>query len=130
MIERYTLPQMRELWSDENKFRKWIEVEILACEAQSKLGNIPKSVVPRIRKKANFNVEKINQIEQKVKHDVIAFLTNLAEYVGEDSKYIHLGMTSYDVVDTALSLILKDAGNIILKDLDRLRKVVREKAFR
>jgi adenylosuccinate lyase len=129
MIERYTLPQMRELWSDENKFRKWVEVEILACEAQAKLGNIPKSVVPRIRKKANFNVEKINQIEQKVKHDVIAFLTNLAEYVGEDSKYIHLGMTSYDVVDTALSLILKEAGNIILKDLEGLRKVVRKKAF-
>ncbi len=129
MIERYTLPQMRELWSDENKFKKWVEIEILACEAQSKLGNIPKSVVPRIRKKANFNVEKINQIEQKVKHDVIAFLTNLAEYVGEDSKYIHLGMTSYDVVDTALSLILKDAGNIILKDLEELRKAVREKAF-
>jgi len=129
MIERYTLPQMKELWSDENKFRKWVEVEILACEAQAKLGNIPKSVVPRIRKKANFNVEKINQIEQKVKHDVIAFLTNLAEYIGEDSKYIHLGMTSYDVVDTALSLILKDAGNIILKDLEELKKVVREKAF-
>ncbi len=129
MIERYTLPQMRELWSDENKFRKWIEIELLACEAQAKLGNIPKSVIPRIRKKANFNVEKINQIEQKVKHDVIAFLTNLAEYVGEDSKYIHLGMTSYDVVDTALSLILKEAGNIILKDLEGLRKVVRKKAF-
>ena len=129
MIERYTLPQMRELWSDENKFRKWIEIELLACEAQAKLGNIPKSVIPRIRKKANFNVEKINQIEQKVKHDVIAFLTNLAEYVGEDSKYIHLGMTSYDVVDTALSLILKEAGNIILKDLEELRKVVRKKAF-
>jgi adenylosuccinate lyase len=129
MIERYTMPQMKELWSDENKFRKWVEVEILACEAQAKLGNIPKSVVPRIRKKANFNVEKINQIEQKVKHDVIAFLTNLAEYVGEDSKYIHLGMTSYDVVDTALSLILKEAGNIILKDLEGLRKVVRKKAF-
>ncbi len=129
MIERYTLPQMQELWSDENKFRKWIEIEILACEAQAKLGNIPKNVIPRIRKKADFNVEKINQIEQKVKHDVIAFLTNLAEYVGEDSKYIHLGMTSYDVVDTALSLILKEAGNIILKDLEGLRKVVRKKAF-
>jgi adenylosuccinate lyase len=129
MISRYTLPQMQKLWSDENKFRKWIEIEILACEAQAKLGNIPKSVVPRIRKKADFNVEKINQIEQKVKHDVIAFLSNLAEYIGEDSKYVHLGMTSYDVVDTALSLILKEAGNILFKDLEGLKKVVRRKAF-
>ncbi|MDH4223516.1 MAG: lyase family protein, partial [candidate division Zixibacteria bacterium] len=129
MIERYILPQMRELWSDENKFRKWIEIELLACEAQAKLGNIPRSVVPRIRKKANFNVGKINQIEQKVKHDVIAFLTNLGEYIGEDSKYVHLGMTSYDVVDTALSLLLKDAGNIILKDLEGLNRVIRKKAF-
>lgn len=130
MIERYTLPQMQKLWSDENKFRKWIEIEILACEAQAKLGNISKSAVSRIRKKANFNVEKINQIEQKVKHDVIAFLTNLAEYIGEDSKYVHLGMTSYDVVDTALSLILRDAGNIILKDLEALNRVIRKKAFK
>ena len=129
MITRYTLPQMQELWSDENKFRKWIEVEILACEAQAKLGNIPKSAVPRIRKKANFNVQKINQIENKVHHDVVAFLNNLAEYIGEDSKYVHLGMTSYDVVDTALSMILRDAGNIILKDLEELNKVIRRRAF-
>jgi adenylosuccinate lyase len=129
MIERYTLPQMQKLWSDENKFRKWVDIEILACEAQAKLGNIPKSVVPRIRKKADFNVKKINRIEKKVKHDVIAFLTNLAEYIGEDSKYVHLGMTSYDVVDTALSLLLKDAGNLILSDLQELGKVIKKKSF-
>jgi adenylosuccinate lyase len=129
MIARYTLPQMQELWSDENKFRKWIEVEILACEAQAKLGNIPKSVVPRIRRKANFNVKKINQIENKVHHDVVAFLNNLAEYIGEDSKYVHLGMTSYDVVDTALSMILRDAGHIILRDLEELSKTIKKRAF-
>ena len=120
MIDRYTLPQMKKLWSEENKFRKWLEIELLACEAQVKLGNIPKSALGRIRKKVKFDVRKINQIENKTKHDVIAFLTNLAEYVGKDSKYIHLGMTSYDVVDTALSLLLKEAGNIILKDLEEL----------
>jgi len=129
MIDRYTLPQMKNLWSEENKFRKWLEIELLACEAQAKLGNIPKSTVERIRKKVKFDVQKINQIENKTKHDVIAFLTNLAEYVGKDSKYIHLGMTSYDVVDTALSLILKEAGNIILKDLEELKKVIRKKTF-
>jgi adenylosuccinate lyase len=129
MIERYTTPQMKFLWSDQNKFQKWLDIEILACEAMANLGIIPKSAVSKIKRKAKFNVKRIEKIEEKTKHDVVAFLTNLAENVGEDSKYIHFGMTSSDILDTSLSLLMREAGGVILKRLEELSKSVRKKAF-
>lgn len=129
MIERYATPRMIHLWSEQNKFQKWLDIEILACEAMAKLGIIPKSSLGKIRK-AKFNVKRIVQIEEKTKHDVIAFLTNLAESVGPDSRYIHFGLTSSDILDTSLSLLMREAGEAILKDLEELNRTVRKKAYR
>lgn len=128
MIDRYTLPEMRQIWSDENKFQKWLDVEIAACEAMVKLGQIPEQAIENIKAKASFNVERILEIEAVTRHDVIAFLTCVAENVGEDSKYIHLGLTSSDVVDTAQCVRMKEAGELLLKRLERLRQVLLEKA--
>lgn len=119
---------MSSIWSDENKFKVWLEIEILATEAQTRLGLVPKSSLINIKKKARFNVDKILKIEEEVKHDVIAFLTNVGEYVGIDSRFIHLGMTSSDVIDTALSVQMKMAGEIILKDLIEVKKSLYKKA--
>jgi adenylosuccinate lyase len=130
MIERYTTPRMKDLWSEQNKFRKWLDIEILACEAMAKLGIIPKSALGKIRKKAGFSVKRISQIEERTKHDVVAFLTNVAENVGPESKYIHFGLTSSDILDTSLSLLMREAGQVILKDLDALSRSVKKKAFR
>ncbi len=129
MIERYIPPQMKFLWSDQNRFAKWLEIEILACEAMAHLRIIPSAAVNRIRRKAKFEVKRIAQIEEKTKHDVIAFLTNVAEHVGPDSKYIHSGMTSSDVLDTSLSLLMREAGVVILKDLQKSSLLVKKKAF-
>lgn len=128
MIKRYSREEVAKIWSDENKFRIWLDVEILACEAQNKLGNIPLKSLNVIKSKAKFNTERVLKIEETVKHDVIAFLTNVAEYVGIDSRFIHAGMTSSDVLDTALSVQLKQAGGIILKDLFKLSSVLMSKA--
>ncbi|NLT95633.1 MAG: adenylosuccinate lyase [Clostridia bacterium] len=128
MIERYTLPEMKKIWSVENRFRVMLEVEILACEGMAEIGLIPKEAAQKIREKADFNVERINQIEAVTRHDVIAFLTNVAEYVGEEAKYIHMGMTSSDVLDTALSVQMKEAGEVILAKLHKLAEVIKEKA--
>lgn len=128
MIERYTLPEMKHIWSDQNKFQKWLDVEIAACEAMAHLGQIPAEAVENIKAKASFNVDRILEIEEVTRHDVIAFLTNVAENVGEDSKYVHLGLTSTDVVDTAQCVRMKEAGEHILKRLERLRDVLLEKA--
>lgn len=128
MIPRYSREEVAKIWSDENKFRIWLDVEILACEAQSKLGLIPAKSLAVIKKKASFNTQKVLKIEETVKHDVIAFLTNVAEYVGMDSRFIHMGMTSSDVLDTALSVQMKQAGEIILKDLNKLGTVLKSKA--
>jgi len=128
MISRYSRKQISDIWSDESRFKIWLEIEILACEAQANLGTIPKSAVKTIRSKAKFNTQKILKIEEKVKHDVIAFLTNVAEYVGMDSRFIHKGMTSSDVVDTCLSVQMKQAGEIILKDLVEVRESLKKKA--
>jgi len=119
---------MSSIWSDENKFKVWLEIEILATEAQSKLGLVPVKSFLNIKSKAKFNVAKILKIEEKVKHDVIAFLTNVGEHVGLDSRFIHLGMTSSDVIDTSLSVQMKQAGEIILKDLTDVNKVLYKKA--
>lgn len=128
MIERYSREEMKSVWSDESKFGIWLEIEKYACEAQSKLGIIPRRSLENILKKSDFNVDKILEIEKVVKHDVIAFLTNVAEYVGDDSRFIHLGMTSSDVLDTALSVQLKKAGELLLKDLKKFTGILKQKA--
>lgn len=128
MIPRYTLPEMGQIWSDDNRYAIWLEIEILACEAQAQLGHIPEDAVREIRAKAQFNSERIAEIEEVTKHDVIAFTTNVAEYVGPASRYIHLGMTSSDVLDTCLGVQLRQAGEKILADLERLRTVIARRA--
>jgi len=130
MIERYTLPEMEAIWSEENKYRKWLEVEIAVCEAWARLGQIPQKSLNNIKKKANFEVKRIEEIEKVVKHDVIAFLTSVAEYVGEDSRFIHMGLTSYDVVDTALSLLMVESLDLVEKNVLDLRKVVKKMALK
>jgi adenylosuccinate lyase len=127
MISRYTLPEMGELWSEESKFRHWLEVELAACRAMADAGIIPLSALNNIIKKANFDINRINEIEVQTNHDMIAFLTSVSEFVGPDSKYIHFGMTSSDVLDTALSLQMKKAADIIDKKivlaLDKIKKL-------
>ena len=130
MIPRYTRKIMGDIWTDENKYRTWLRVELLACEALSKIDRIPKKAVANIKKKANFSVERIDAIEKETKHDVIAFLTSVAEYVGPDSRYIHLGLTSSDILDTSNACLLKEAGEIILKDIDGLLKAIKKQALR
>lgn len=129
MIERYTLPEMGKIWREETKFQKWLDVELAVCEAQTELGNIPKKSLEMIKKNAKFNIKRIKEIETKTRHDFIAFLTNVAENVGEEGRYLHLGLTSYDAEDTALSLLLRESGEIILKSLNRLSKVLKRKAI-
>lgn len=114
MIDRYSLPQMKAVWSEENKYRKWLDVEIAACEAHAELGVIPRDALEQIKKNADFDVPRILDIEDEVQHDVIAFLTCVNEYVGAAGKYIHYGMTSSDLVDTSLSLMMREAMDIII----------------
>lgn len=128
MIERYTLPRMGAIWSEENKLRNWLKIEIAACEGWAELGRIPAQAVEVIKAKADFNVERIKEIEDQVHHDVIAFLTNVGEYVGDESKYIHLGMTSSDILDTALALQMRESADLILEKLARLKGEVAAKA--
>ena len=129
MIERYTLPEMGAIWTEQNRYQKWLEVELAVCEAWSKLGKIPPQALQQIKKKAGFSIKRIEEIEKIVKHDMIAFLTSLSEHVGKDSRYIHLGLTSYDIVDTALSLVIKESFNKIIKDIKSLKKVIKSKAL-
>ncbi len=129
MIERYSRPEMTHIWTAENRFRIWLEIETLACEAQAELGVIPKEVVPVIRAKGDFDIARIDAIEAEVKHDVIAFLTSVAEYVGPEARFIHQGMTSSDVLDTCLSVQLVQAADELLADLDILLGSIRERAF-
>ncbi len=129
MIARYTKPHMGAVWSDEHKYRTWLAVELAACQAHSQLGNIPPPVVEIIRQKADFSIRRIDEIEEQVRHDVIAFLTNVAEYVGPEARYIHLGMTSSDLLDTALALLIREAGQILLQDIDRLLAVLKKQAL-
>ncbi|MCE5313184.1 MAG: adenylosuccinate lyase, partial [Nitrospiraceae bacterium] len=130
MIQRYTRPEMGRLWEQENRYRKWLDVEIAACEAWAELGEIPADALATIKKKAAFDTVKIDEIEKTVKHDVIAFLTSVAEHVGPDSRFVHKGLTSSDVVDTALSLLMREAADIIISDLNELKDVLKEQAFR
>ena len=116
MIQRYTRPAMGAIWEDANRYRIWLEIEILACEAQAQQGVIPAEAVAVIRSKASFDVQRIEAIEEEVRHDVIAFLTNVGEYVGPESRFIHLGMTSSDVLDTALAVQMKQSGDCCCRE--------------
>ena len=129
MIERYTLPQMAAVWEPENKFNLWLKIEILACEALANRKEIPRSAVEEIKKKARFDISRIDEIEREVKHDVIAFLTCVAENVGESARYMHLGLTSSDVLDTAFAVQLKDAGSLIIKGANGLQAAVKKQAL-
>jgi adenylosuccinate lyase len=130
MIKRYIRPEIGKIWSDENKFDIWLRIEILAVEAYSKLGKVPHSAVDEIKRRAKFDIDRILEIEREVKHDVIAFLTNVAENVGDAARYIHYGMTSSDIIDTGLAVQMKQAGELIISGLERMKDVLREKAIR
>jgi adenylosuccinate lyase len=130
MIPRYTRPEMGRIWSEENGFQKWLEVEILAAEGMAQLGKVPKAAIARIKKNARFNVKRIRQIEREVKHEIIAFLSSVAESIGDDARYLHAGMTSSDVMDTALALQFKEASAILVQDLKDLMKVLRRQAIK
>jgi adenylosuccinate lyase len=130
MIARYTRPEMGRIWSEENGFQKWLDVEILAAEGLAQLGKVPKAAIARIRKKARFNIERIREIEAEVKHEIIAFLSSVAESIGDDARFLHVGMTSSDIMDTALAIQFKEASAILVKDIQELMKVLRTQAFR
>jgi adenylosuccinate lyase len=129
MIPRYTRPEMGAIWSDENKFQKWLDVEIATAEAEAEAGLIPKSAARAIRRKGRVDVQRVLEIEKEVKHDVIAFTTNVAEHVGREARYLHFGLTSNDVVDTAQSLLIKDASKLLLEDVNRLAAVLKKRAY-
>ena len=128
MIARYTRPEMGRIWEDKNRFSKWLQVEILACEAMAKEGLVPKEALSTIKRRASFSVDRILEIEEVTKHDVIAFLTNVAEYVGPHSRYIHLGLTSSDILDTSFALLLKEAMTLIIRDAEEFIEVIKERA--
>lgn len=129
MIDRYTLPEMGALWSEQNKFQKWLDVEIAVCEVHADNGIIPRDALEQIKTRAKFSVERINEIEKTTNHDVIAFTTNLAESIGEPSRFVHYGLTSSDVVDTANALLLRDASDILLAKVDQLMEALKRRAF-
>ncbi|HEV7857630.1 MAG TPA: adenylosuccinate lyase [Pyrinomonadaceae bacterium] len=129
MIERYTLPEMGALWSEQNKFQKWLDVELAVCEVHALMGTIPREAVEEIKRRAAFTVERINEIEKTTDHDVIAFTTNLAENIGEAARFVHYGLTSSDVVDTANALLLRDACDLLLGKIEALMIVLQRRAM-
>jgi adenylosuccinate lyase len=129
MIPRYSRPEMTRIWSPENRYRIWFEIEAHACDAQAALGVIPESAARAVRERGAFEVERIDEIERETHHDVIAFLTNLAEHIGPDARFVHQGMTSSDVLDTCLAVQLKEAADLLLTDLDGLLAVLKRRAF-
>lgn len=129
MIERYSRPEMSNIWTEENKYKAWLEVEILACEAWSELGHIPQEDVQKIRESAKFNIDRIQEIELETRHDVVAFTRAVAETLGPESKWVHYGLTSTDVVDTALGFLLKQANDILIKDVKHFIEVLKQKAL-
>jgi adenylosuccinate lyase len=128
MIERYTLPKMGQIWQEENKFAKMLKLEVLACEALAKLGKIPKKSLEKIKQKADFDVEEIKKIEERTKHDVVAFIVNLGQNLGAEARYLHMGMTSSDLLDTTLSLQCLEACDILIADIKKLMEVIALKA--
>ncbi len=129
MIERYTLPEMGAIWTDENRFQRWLDVEMAVCEVHADMGTIPRDAVEKIRRLASFSADRIREIERITRHDVIAFTTALAETIGPESRFIHYGLTSSDVVDTANAMLMRDAAALILEDLDRLGRVLHRRAL-
>ena len=129
MIERYTRPEMGAIWTEQNKYQAWLEVEILACEAWAEIGDIPKEDVVKIRANASFDIERIYEIEQETRHDVVAFTRAVSETLGEERKWVHYGLTSTDVVDTALSYLIKQANDILRKDLNKFVEIIKAKAL-
>src|SRR3972149_9585086 len=129
LISRYARKEMSDIWSPENRYAKWLEIEILVCEALAQKGEIPLSALENIKLRAGFDAEKIDEIEKTTKHDVIAFLPDVAGRVGEDGRFLHMGMTSSDILDTSLALLLRDAADILINDLDRLLSVLKKQAL-
>lgn len=130
MIERYSLPRMSAIWSEESRFKKMLDVELFACEALTKIGRIPKSSLFQIQKRARFDIDRIKEIEKETGHDVIAFIKNLSENIGDDARYVHMGLTSSDVLDAALSVQMQQACDILIDDAKRLLRILRGKARR
>ncbi|HMH02533.1 MAG TPA: lyase family protein, partial [Terriglobales bacterium] len=129
MIPRYTRPEMARIWSDENRFRTWLAVEVAATETLAEAGMVPKDAAKAIRERADFNLARIHEIEAEVRHDVIAFTTAVAEIVGPKARWFHYGLTSNDVVDTAQALLVRQASSIIAEDLQRLAEVLKRRAW-
>lgn len=129
MIERYSLPGMRDIWTEQSKLGNWMKIEILACEAMSELGLVPSEAVALIKAKASFDAERVKEIEKRTRHDVVAFLDNLAENIGEASRFLHLGMTSSDILDTGLALQMRDAADILIEDTSRLLSILKTRAL-
>jgi adenylosuccinate lyase len=130
MIPRYSRPEMARIWSDKNRFGTWLRVEIATTEVLAERGVVPKEALQAIKERARFDVARIDAIEREVQHDVIAFVSNVAENVGPEGRWLHYGLTSSDVVDTALSMLMRDASDLLAEDLERLIEAVRERAFR
>ena len=130
MIERYSRKEIKNIWEDKNKYSIWLDIELAAAEAMEKLKIIPRGVSKKVKKKAKINVKRILKIEDKVKHDVIAFLTSITEKVGKEAKYLHKGMTSSDVLDTCFNLQLKQSSKILLKDIDQLLAAIKRQALK
>src|SRR5216684_2833808 len=129
MIARYTLPEMGALWSEENKFQKWLAVELAVCEVHAEMGTIPRDALEQIKANAKFSVARIREIEETTNHDVIAFTTNLAENIGDAARFVHYGLTSPDVVDTANALLLREACDLLLQKIDAFIAVLKRRAF-
>src|SRR5713101_1840225 len=129
MIERYTRPEMGAIWTDENRFQKWLDVEIAVCEVHADMGTIPRDAVDKIKRTASFSVDRINEIERTTRHDVIAFTTALAESIGPESRFVHYGLTSSDVVDTANALLMRDSADLLIGRLNQLSEVLKRRAF-
>ena len=129
MIPRYTRERMGQIWTDQNRLDKWLAIELLACEALAESGEIPRKAAEKIREKARFDIQRVQEIEKTTKHDVVAFITCVGESLGKLSRYLHLGLTSSDVLDTSMALLFRESADIIIKDIDELRNVLRQKAF-
>ena len=129
MIGRYSLPQMEEIWSEENKYKKWLEIEIAVCKAKAELGEIPKKAAEKIENNSKLDLERIKEIEKTTRHDMLAFIESINEKLGNESKYVHQGLTSSDIKDTARALQMKESVELILKDLNEMKKVLKEKAI-
>jgi len=129
LIGRYSLPQMEEIWSEENKYKKWLEIEIAVCKAKAELGEIPKKAAKKIENNSKLDLERIKEIEKTTRHDMLAFIESINEKLGNESKYVHQGLTSSDIKDTARALQMKESVELILKDLNKMKKVLKEKAI-